>query len=84
MSSLYIWRGIFIGRWKLCIIQRVIEMSDKKTKVECRLVALGTDKINAKVIEDLVIPDPEDTIGKQIILDVTEEEIEDDNQSDDS
>jgi hypothetical protein len=59
-------------------------MSDKKTKVECRLVALGTDKANAKVVEDLAVPDPEKTVGKQIILDAIEEEVEDDDQSDDS
>ena len=59
-------------------------MSDKKTKVECRLVTLGTDKANAKVVEDLAIPDPEEAVGKQVILDAVEEEVEDDDQSDDS
>lgn len=53
-------------------------MSDKKTKIECRLITKGTDKANASVIDDLVIPDPEPAIGKRIIR----EELEDDEQDD--
>lgn len=53
-------------------------MSDKKTKVDCHLITRGTKKVNAKVIDDLAIPDPELAIGKQIIQNVMEEKIEDD------
>ena len=42
-------------------------MSDKKTKVECRLLTRGTDKVNAKVIDYLKIPDPESTEGMRVI-----------------
>ena len=62
----------------------VIEMSDKKTKVECRLVVRETDKANAKVIDDLVVPDPESTMGKQIILEVMEENTNDNSKSENS
>lgn len=53
-------------------------MSDKKTKVECRLLTRGTDKVNAKVIDDLKIPDPESTEGMRIIQEEIEKESEDD------
>ena len=56
-------------------------MSDKKTKMNCRLITRGTQKANAKVIDDLAIPDPELAIGKQIIQNVTEEKAEDGGQS---
>lgn len=44
-----------------------MEMDDKKTKVECRLITRGTDKANANAISDLNIPDPESTVGEQIL-----------------
>jgi len=53
-------------------------MSDKKTKVECRLLTRGTDKVNAKVIDDLKIPDPESTEGMRVIQEEIEKESEDD------
>jgi hypothetical protein len=83
MYSPYIWRGVFIGLL-LCITLRVIEMSDKKTKVRCRLTTCGTDKANAKAIDDLAIPDPEPIVGKKIIEEAVEEDIKDDGQSENS
>jgi len=56
-------------------------MSNKKTKVDCRLITRGTKVANTKVIDDLAIPDPELTVGKQVIQDAMEEETEDDGQS---
>jgi hypothetical protein len=45
----------------------VIEMSDEKTKIECRLVTRGTEGAEAQANDDLSVPDPEQAIGKQII-----------------
>ena len=59
-------------------------MSDKKTKVECRLITRGTDKVNAKAIDDLSIPDPEPTIGKKVIEEAMEEDTKDDSKSENS
>lgn len=56
-------------------------MSEKKTKVECRLVTYGTDKVNAKVVDDLIIPDPEPATGKKIIEELMEKETEDGSKS---
>ncbi len=42
-------------------------MSDKKTKIDCRLTTRGSEAVNAKAIDDLSIPDPELAIGEQII-----------------
>jgi len=59
-------------------------MSDKKTKVECHLTTKGTDGVNAKVIDDLAVPDPDPSIGKKIIQEAMEEEKEDECQQEDS
>ncbi len=59
-------------------------MSDEKIKVECRLVTKSAKRVDAKVISDLAIPDPEKTVGKQIIEDVMEKEQVDGDKSDDS
>lgn len=56
-------------------------MSDSKTKVDCRLITRGTDKANAKVIDDLAVPDPEPAIGKKVIREATEEDTEDGNRT---
>lgn len=56
----------------------VMEVSDKKTKFKCCLVAHGTDKANARAIGDLNISDPELAIGEQIIKKALEEDEEDD------
>lgn len=58
--------------------------SDKLTVVKCNLTTRGTQEANIKVIDDLTIPDPEPAIGKQIIKEAVEDEIEDDSQSDNS
>jgi len=55
-------------------------MSDKKTKVECRLVTRGTQAANTKAIDDLAIPDPDSAVGKQIIEDEMGEETKDDSK----
>lgn len=59
-------------------------MSDKKTKVECRLITKGTDKANVSAIDDLAVPDPEPAIGKRIIQEELEDDKQDDSQPDDS
>ena len=56
-------------------------MSDKKTQIDCRLITRGTDKANAKAIEDLKVPDPEPAVGEQVIKDAMEEGSEDDSQA---
>jgi len=55
-------------------------MSDKKTKVGCSLSIQGTEKANAKALDDLKIPDPEPAVGKQLIEDVMEEGSKDDSK----
>lgn len=57
-------------------------MSDKKTKVDCKLTTIGTDGANAKIIKDLNIPDPHPAVGKKIIEDAIEDEkdLQDGNQ----
>lgn len=54
-----------------------MKMSDKKTKVECRLVIRSDNEANAKVIDDLAIPDPEAATGEQIIREAIEKDSED-------
>lgn len=56
-------------------------MSDEKTKIECRLNIQGTDKADAKAIDDLKIPDPEPAVGEQAIQDAVEAESDDDSQT---
>jgi hypothetical protein len=51
-------------------------MSDKKTKVECRLLTRGTNKVNEKVIDDLKVPDPESTEGMRVLQEEMEKELE--------
>lgn len=55
-------------------------MSCKKKQIDCRLKAIGTDKVNERVVDDLSIPDPEPAVGKQIL----EEELKDDGKSENS
>jgi hypothetical protein len=62
----------------------VIEVSDEKIKVECRLTTKGTQKADAQVISDLDIPDPKDAVGKQIVENVMGVEQTDVDKSDDS
>ena len=52
-------------------------MSDKKTKVDCRLVTRGTEKANAEAIGDLAIPDPEPIVGEQAIKEAIEKDEQD-------
>lgn len=61
----------------MCITRGVIEMSDKKTKVNCRLITRGTEKVNAQVIDDLAVPDPEPDVGEQAIKEATEKDVKD-------
>lgn len=51
----------------LCIVLWVIKMDNSKIKVDCRLTTRGTEKMNTKVVEDLLVADPEHNIGEQII-----------------
>lgn len=59
-------------------------MSDKKTKIECRLTTSGTEKANEKVVGDLSVPDPDPAVGEKVIKEVMEEDIEDESQSENS
>ncbi len=59
-------------------------MSDKKTKVECRLTTCGTDRVNAKAADDLSISDPEPSVGKQVIKEAIEKDVDDDSEQKDS
>lgn len=59
-------------------------MSDKKTKIDCRLTTSGTGKANEKAVGDLSVPDPDPAVGKQIIEEEMEKDSEDDCQSEDS
>ena len=52
-------------------------MRDKKTKVECRLAIIGTDKANANVEDDLKIPDPEHADVKRMIEESSRQEKDD-------
>jgi hypothetical protein len=68
------------GRFYRTYNLKVMEMSDKKTKVDCCLTTRGMKQANAKVVDDLTVPDPEPAIGKQIIQEATEEELDVDSQ----
>ncbi len=57
-------------------------MSDKKTKVNCRLVTKGTEQADASANDDLNVPDPEPAVGKKIIQEAMREEDEDGSESD--
>lgn len=90
MFSLYIWR-VFLWdvdyRILLCITQRVIKMSDKKTKIDCKLSVFGTAKADAKVAQDMNIPDPGLAVGKQLIknaIEDDEKDVDDGDQQDSS
>lgn len=49
-------------------------MSEEKVKIDCHLIACGTQKANAQFLDDLAIPDPDLETGKRII----EKEIKED------
>lgn len=53
-------------------------MSDEKIKVECHLKTKGTDEVEDKVSDDLDVPDPELAVGKQIIKNIMEKDVEND------
>lgn len=55
-------------------------MSDKKTKMDCFLIARGTDEVDSSVAKDMSIPDPEPATGKKLIEKITEKVPEDDKQ----
>lgn len=59
-------------------------MSDKKTKFESRLMTRGTDRANAKVVDDLSVSDPEPSVGKQVIEEAIEKDVDDDSEQEDS
>ncbi len=60
----------------------MIKVSDKKTKLSCRLVTKGTEQANANASDDLNVPDPEPAVGEKIIQEAMREEEEDDSESD--
>lgn len=53
---------------------------NEETRLKCRLVTRGTDRANAKVADDLKIPDPNLAIGKQVVDKAMQKEIDDDSQ----
>jgi len=58
-------------------------VADKKTKLNCNLVARGSDKVEADAANDLNVPDPELATGKKVIEDAmgSEEDGKDDDDS---
>jgi hypothetical protein len=52
----------------------VIKVSEEITKVDCHLIARGTQEADTQASDDLDIPDPDPSVGEKIV----EEEIEDD------
>jgi len=52
-------------------------MSDKKTKIDCRLITRGSEAVNTKAVDDLSIPDPDLVKGKKIVLDEIDGETKD-------
>lgn len=59
-------------------------MNRKKNKIDCQLKAMGTDKANEKVVEDLSVPDPDPEVGKQVLDELMEKESKDDRESENS
>ena len=55
-------------------------MSDKPTKIDCRLVARGTKGVEAQADDDLNVPDPDSATGKRIIKEALEEDEENGDQ----
>ena len=53
-----------------------IKVKIEKTKINCRLTAKGAIDVNAKVIDDLNVPDPENKVLEEL-FDEDEEEIKD-------
>lgn len=59
-------------------------MSDEQNKIDCRLKAVGTSKANAKVVEDLSVPDPDPAVGKKILGELMKKGSKDDEGSENS
>lgn len=72
--------GYFYRTLNIVYKLRGDKMKNEKTKIGCRLMTRGTGAANAKVLDDLIIPDPDPAVGKQIIVDAVEEEKDDENQ----
>ncbi len=53
-------------------------MSDEKTNVKCKLMTRGTAKVEESVADDLLIPDPSDSVGRDAIAKATKEDTEND------
>lgn len=53
-------------------------MSQSKTKIDCLLVARGTSEVDASVVDDMSVPDPELAVGKELIQKVMKEGTEND------
>lgn len=59
-------------------------MSNKKIKIDCHLVAIGTDSAKIKVAGDLNVPDPEPATGKKIIQEAIGDGTQDESITEDS
>jgi hypothetical protein len=51
-------------------------VSKEITKIDCHLVARGTQDAEAQASDDLAIPDPDPSVGEKIIEEETEEDVE--------
>lgn len=56
-------------------------MIEKKIDIECRLTTHGTQHANAKAIEDLNVPDPDENDGLEAIQEEIKKETDDDDKS---
>ncbi len=54
---------------------------NKETKIKCHLTTRGTEKANAKVVDDLTVPDPEIDVGEQMIAKAMENGVDNDGKS---
>jgi len=79
LLSIYM-EGCFYRTLSIVYKFRGDKMKNEKTKVECRLTTHGTEKANAKVVDDLIVPDPDPAVGKQVIVDIIEEEKDNDDK----
>lgn len=48
-------------------------MSEEKIKVDCHLIARGTQEAETQASDDLAIPDPDLATGKRIIEEETDD-----------
>ena len=62
----------------LCIIVGGDQMEKDKVGMDCKLIARGIAKADAKAVDDLSVPDPDPAVGRKAIEDATEDEEDED------